>query len=91
MRSYFTDVEAFETWCEANGHTLFPASTKTVCAFIEDQGRDKAASTVRHRLYAIRKAHRLLGLPDPTQDEEINLALRRVRRAKPAAPNRRKV
>lgn len=83
MRSYFTDVQAFEAWCEAAGHTMFPASTETVCAFLEDQGRDKAPSTVRRRLYAIRKAHRLLGLPDPTQDEEINLALRRVRRAKP--------
>src|SRR6056297_4157471 len=86
MRSYFTDVEAFEAWCVATGHAVFPASTKTVCAFLEDQGRDKAPSTVRRRLYAIRKAHRLLGLPDPTQDEDINLALRRVRRAKRMRP-----
>lgn len=83
MRSYFSDVEAFETWCIDAGHDAFPASTETVCAFLEVQGRDKAPSTVRRRLYAIRKAHRLLGLNDPTQDEDINLALRRVRRAKP--------
>jgi integrase/recombinase XerD len=39
-------------------------------------------SSVRRRLYAIRKAHRLLALPDPTWEEDINLTLRRVRRAK---------
>lgn len=90
MRSYFSDVEAFEIWCVAAGHTVFPASSETVCAFLEDQGRNKAASTVRRPLYAICKAHRLLGLPDPTQDEAVNLALRRVRRAKPGRPKQAK-
>jgi site-specific recombinase XerD len=90
IRSYFSDVEAFEAWCIDAGHDAFPASIETVCAFLEDQGRNKVASTVRRRLYAIRKAHRLLRLPDPTQDEEINLALRRVRRAKPGRPRQAK-
>src|SRR6056297_187149 len=90
MRSYFSDVEAFEAWCIDAGHDAFPASTETVCAFLEDQGRDKAASTVRRRLYAIRKVHRLLRLPDPTQDEDINLALRRVKRAKRIRPKQAK-
>lgn len=90
MRSYFSDVEAFEAWCADEGFDAFPASIETVCAFLEDQGRDKAASTVRRRLYAIRKVHRLLRLPDPTQDEDINLALRRIRRAKPGRPKQAK-
>ena len=46
----------------------------------------KAPSTVRRRLYAIRKVHRLLRLPDPTYDEDINLSLRRVRRKKAIRP-----
>lgn len=90
MRSYFSDVEAFVAWCATAGFNAFPASIETVCAFLEDQGRNKAASTVRRRLYAIRKVHRLLRLPDPTQDEDINLALRRIRRAKPGRPRQAK-
>ena len=90
MRSYFSDVEAFETWCGKAGFSAFPASIATVCAFLEDQGRERAPSTVRRRLYAIRKVHRLLRLPDPTQDEDINLALRRIRRAKPGRPKQAK-
>ena len=90
MRSYFADVEAFEAWCATAGCNAFPASIETVCTFLEDQGRERAPSTVRRRLYAIRKVHRLLRLPDPTQDEDINLALRRIRRAKPARPKQAK-
>lgn len=58
--------------------------------FLEDQGKEKAPSTVRRRLYAIRKVHRLLRLPDPTHDEEINLSLRRVRRSKATRPKQAK-
>ena len=90
MRSYFADVEAFEAWCATAGCNAFPASIETVCTFLEHQGRERAPSTVRRRLYAIRKVHRLLRLPDPTQDEDINLALRRIRRAKPARPKQAK-
>lgn len=82
MRSYYSDVQAFVDWCNRAHCAPFPASVETVCGFIEEQGKEKAASTVRRRLYAIRKIHRLLRLPDPTYDEEINLSLRRVRRAK---------
>ena len=86
MRSYRADVEAFETWCATAGTEAFPTSTAALCAFLEAQGKEKAPSTVQRRLYAIRKVHRLLGLEDPTRDEEVNLALRRVRRAKPKPP-----
>lgn len=59
---------------------------ETVCAFLERQGPLYAPSSVRRRLYAIRKIHRVLEVPDPTWHEDINLALRRVRRAKPCRP-----
>jgi len=90
MRSYRADVEAFEAWCANQGIFPFPAEVETVCRFLEDQGRIMAPSTVRRRLYAIRKVHRLLRLPDPTHDEDINLALRRVRRGRAVRPKQAK-
>ena len=90
MRSYYSDVQAFVDWCDRVQCTPFPASVETVCLFLEHEGTEKAASTVRRRLYAIRKVHRLLRLPDPTYDEDINLSLRRVRRAKFARPKQAK-
>lgn len=90
MRSYYSDVQTFVDWCAAEARAPFPASVETLCAFLENQGTEKAASTVRRRLYAIRKAHRLLRLPDPTYDEDVNLSLRRVRRSKPVRPKQAK-
>ena len=83
-------MQAFVDWCNWAQCLPFPASVATVSEFIEEQGKTKAASTVRRRLYEIRKIHRLLRLPDPTYDEEINLSLRRVRRAKLVRPKQAK-
>ncbi|MEC7760334.1 MAG: tyrosine-type recombinase/integrase [Pseudomonadota bacterium] len=90
MRSYYADVEAYEAWCIQTGHVAFPAHPATVSAFIEEQGKSLAPSTVQRRLYGIRKAHRLLGLDDPTRHEDVNLAMRRVRRTKTSRPRQAK-
>jgi integrase/recombinase XerD len=90
IRSYLSDVGIFVAWCEERGHCALPASLKTVCAFLEAQAPALAPSTVRRRLYAIRKVHRLLRLPDPTWDEQIVITLRRVRRAKLGRPQQAK-
>src|SRR6056297_4053407 len=90
MKSYVTDVEIFVRWCEENDAAPFPAEVDTVCRFLEAQAPELAPSTVRRRLYAIRKLHRLLRLPDPTHDEDINISLRRVRRSKAIRPKQAK-
>ena len=90
IRSYHSDLRAYETWCVQQRVDPFPASPRQVCEFLEDNGRDACASTVQRRLYAIRKAHRLLRLPDPTHDEDINLTLRRIRRMKHIRPTQAK-
>lgn len=90
MRSCYSDVEVFETWCLDRGLAPFPASVNVVCEFLEAQGRAVSPSTARRRLYGIRKAHRLLNLPDPTRDEDVNLSLRKARRMKPNRPKQAK-
>ena len=90
MRSYYTDVEIFMQWCEDQNLVPLPASVETVCRFLEEQAPDRAPSTIRRRLYAIRKVHRLLCLYDPTHDEDINLTFRRIRRAKRTRPKQAK-
>ena len=90
MRSYRADVEIFDRWCQKNGMDAFPASVATVCAFLQEQGRLIAPSSVRRRLYAIRKIHSLLRLPDPTRDEEVQLTYRRINRGKAMRPKQAK-
>ena len=90
IRSYRSDVSIFVAWCEERGHCALPAALETVCAFLEAQAPSLAPSTVRRRLYAIRKVHRLLRLPDPTRDEQVVITLRRVRRTKLGRPRQAK-
>jgi site-specific recombinase XerD len=90
LKSYLTDVRLFVEWCEARAVCALPAEVCTVCAFLEDQAIDLCPSSVRRRLYAIRKVHRLLRLPDPSWDEDIAITLRRVRRAKFERPKQAK-
>lgn len=80
----------FVEWCEARDLEALPAGTDTVCAFLEDEARTLCAASVRRRLYAIRKVHRLLRLPDPTWDEAITITLRRIRRARLSRPRQAK-
>src|SRR3990167_5412916 len=90
MKSYYADVSAFVAWCEANHQDPFPACVDTVCAFLEADAVEHVPNSVRCRLYAIRKIHQLLRLPDPTWDEEINLTFRRIRRRKTSRPKQAK-
>jgi site-specific recombinase XerD len=73
IKSYLTDVRLFVEWCEGEGLSALPADVGTVCAFLETQAVGMAPSSVRRRLYSIRKVHRLLRLPDPTWDEDIEM------------------
>jgi len=90
LKSYKADIEIFENWCILQDLEPFPAAVPKICQFLEEQAPGKAPSTVRRRLYAIRKAHRLLNLPDPTWDEDINITFRRIRRAKFGRPKQAK-
>ena len=90
MKSYRVNVEIFVVWCDKRAYQAFPASAQTVAAFLEDQANFCAISTIRQRLYAIRKIHHLLNLPDPTLAEDINLVIRRIRRSKFERPKQAK-
>ncbi|WPZ23595.1 tyrosine-type recombinase/integrase (plasmid) [Sulfitobacter faviae] len=90
MRAYYTDIVTYTRWCAQTERTPFPGSVATVRAFLVDQGPEFTPSTVRRRIYAIRKVHQLLCLPDPTHDEDINLTFRRIRRSKASRPRQAK-
>lgn len=90
LRAYHTDVQKFTDYCELEGLQPFPANTQTVCSFIAAQGVDLRPGSVKRCLCAIRKIHQLLRLSDPTADEDVNLAMRRLRRTKLGRPRQAK-
>jgi integrase/recombinase XerD len=90
MRAYYADVEHFEGWCQAQALQPFPIGVDELCRYLQADAIVSSAATVRRRLYAVRKVHRLMHLPDPTFDEDVNIALRKVKRAKPIRPKQAK-
>ncbi|WP_416916236.1 MAG: site-specific integrase [Roseicyclus sp.] len=86
IRAYYDDVSSFVDWCAAHELDPFPAEVSAVCGFVDEQGRRLVPTTVRRRLVAIGKLHRLMGLPDPTRDEDVRLALRRAIRSRTKPP-----
>ena len=76
----------FSAWCTKHKLCPLPATAATIAAFLaEEQSRVKPA-TLKRRLCGIRKVHRLTGHPDPTDGEDVILAIRRARRAQPNRP-----
>jgi len=90
MRAYYVDVTLFVNWCHEAGLCPFPAASETVCRFLQEQSAEKNVSTVRRRLYSIRKAHQLLGLADQTKTLDVDLTIRRIRRTKEGRPRQAK-
>ena len=90
LRGYHSDIQKFTDWCARERLGPFPAEVTTLCKFVAAQGADLRPDSVRRCLCAIRKIHQLLRLPDPTIDEDVNLAMRRLRRSKLGRPRQAK-
>jgi integrase/recombinase XerD len=82
LRGYRSDFTLFEKWCNSELLDPLPASPITVAAFISHDAQRCSPSTLRRRMSAIRKIHRLLRLANPVEDEEVTIAMRRVFRSK---------
>jgi integrase len=87
LRGYTADLRKFESWCGSRGRDWLPASDDTIAAFIDHEIEGMSASTVRRRLSAIKFAHRISDLPNPTGTSIVHLALRRAARRKSRRPD----
>ncbi len=86
LRGYRADFVIFEAWCRKTKQSPLPATPETVANFITAQTATCSASTLKHRIASIRKIHRLMRLPSPTEDEDVAIALRRAFRQKRRRP-----
>lgn len=87
ISGYRHDFLDFATWARRRRLRALPAKSETVATYIDELIERCSPATVKHRLVAIAKIHRLAGEASPTADEKVVLAVRRARRKKPARPN----
>lgn len=81
-RALRSDTALFATWCAEHGLTSLPASPDAVAAYLDDLAQGKATATIRRYVASIAYLHRAAELPDPTKDQAVKLALKRIVRAK---------
>ena len=81
IRALRQDVETFNLWCRRSDTRAFPATPGMVTDWLKHRASEGAApaSLVRYKA-SIAKAHRLLGLDDPTKHEICRLAIAAHRR-----------
>lgn len=81
-RAYRSDFEIFRSWCSARGASPLPAAPEAIAAFLAHEAERRVRpSTIGRRVAAIRYAHKLAGLPLPTDDERVRATMRGIRRS----------
>lgn len=86
IRSYDNDFSNFADWCRRKRLPFLPAAPSTVQAYVKEAGERLKPNSIRKYLCAIRRIHQLCDEVDGTLDEEVQLEMRRVRRAQPSRP-----
>lgn len=81
-RAYRADTSIFNAWCISHRLRPLPADPETVSRFIDEMAQTKKPATVRRYLAAISKLHAAAGLPSPTREEIVRLAVRRMNRTR---------
>ena len=74
-RAYESDVRHFQRW-----GGVIPATDELVARYLADLAGVLAIATLGRRLVAIRSAHVVTGLADPTKSELVRLTLQGIRR-----------
>ena len=89
-RGYRSDFGGFSRWCTAQRVEPLPATVDTVAAFLAaEASAGRKPSTLSRKMAAIRYAHRLAEMPDPTDSERAKAVLRGIRREMGVAPNQK--
>ena len=82
IRAYRSDFEVFTNWCEEEVLCALPAIPDTVVCFIAFDMTRSSSATIRRRMASISRIHKLARLSDPTTDEDVFLAMKRMHRQK---------
>jgi integrase len=88
LRAYKADLANFKAWCLERHLDPMPATPEIVGAYLADAGRGYALSTLRRRVAAIARAHRIAKQPLDTRHPAIRETLRGIARTHGEPPRR---
>ena len=79
-RALRADIHVFTAWCRRQFTAPFPASPKTLVAFIDEMTASKTPATVRRYLSSITTVQKGLGETTPLENGSVRFALQRMHR-----------
>ncbi|MCL4127414.1 UNVERIFIED_CONTAM: hypothetical protein GTU68_009946 [Idotea baltica] len=89
-KAYESDWKAFETWCRSVAAASLPATPETVSGFLATEAKhDRAISTIRRRLAAIRLMHIARDYPSPHEAYQVTRVLKGIANAQKNRPVRK--
>jgi integrase len=88
LRAYKADLANFKVWCIERHLSPMPSTPEVVGAYLADTGRGYALSTLRRRVAAIARAHRMTKQPLDTRHPAIRETLRGIARTHGEPPRR---
>jgi integrase len=87
LRGYRSDWREFTAWCASRNLEPLPAAPATVTGYLAELARHGAkVGTMSRRLSALKFAHALRNLPDPTRDARVLAVWEGIRRTHGAPP-----
>lgn len=88
LRGYRSDWREFTSWCADRGLDPLPAQAATVSGYLTELARHGAkVGTMSRRLSAMKFAHQLRDLPDPTTHARVVAVWEGIRRTHGAPPD----
>ena len=74
------DTALFASWCGERGLPPLPASGETVAAFIDSMSETRKPASIKRYVASVAHLHRAAGVTDPTKDNVVRLAMKRLGR-----------
>jgi site-specific recombinase XerD len=79
IRAYQKNMVTYNEFCKTYYYPILPTSTEAVVRFIDHLvEQELSAYYIRRHLTAIAHVHRMTKHPDPTQEPDVKIALRRA-------------
>lgn len=84
--AYASDWKLFSAWCTTQQRRPLPATAETILCYVVSLAETLSIATIDRRLRGIAFHHRQARAADPTDDPEVIVTLRGLRRTKGVAP-----
>ena len=80
LRAYRSDFTHYEKWCAGHGWLPIPATADRLALYIEEMSTKYKSATIRRRFSSLSSLFYLTKSPNPTNEPEVTLAMKRMHR-----------